>query len=88
MRYALPRKRLFSPMIKRPECPWCVRVTCMHGRDFEPRCGWSGYRPKGDHHRPCPSCGTAVGPFRVATVHHSLSVICPRRRFAKGAGPS
>ncbi len=76
----------------RGECPWCVRVTCQH--QFKSRtfngwpCRWSGYRPRGDAHKPCPWCHTTVGPFIVNPVFHRFSTICSFRRFARGEGPA
>lgn len=68
------------------ECPWCVRVTCqrVHKTDgmgpISWRCQWSGYRHRGDAHKPCPWCRSVVGPFTVNPVFHRLSTICTFRR--------
>jgi hypothetical protein len=76
-------------MIQQNECPWCVQVTCLNTAGHPGgRMLWSSYRPRADAHKPCPWCDTTVGPFKITAVHHRLSTICPRRKFARGAGPS
>ncbi len=69
------------------ECPWCVRVTCIHRSGHDRICAWFGHRSKTSVLTPCPWCG-ATDAFDVRPVFHKLSTVCTFRKFARGSGPS
>jgi hypothetical protein len=93
MHYApyYPRKRTFSPMIKRRKCPYCVRVTCEHPFRTDGvvpivwKCLWRGYRPTyGALKKPCPKCNRSDA-LSTAPVYHRLGHYCIHQHGVRDA---